>query len=393
MRTAAIIVAAGRGSRAGLGEIPKQYQMVGGKTVLRRSIETFLDSGLADLLVPVIGPDDAGQYANSAPQDPRLAAPIAGAPTRQGSVRNGLAALADSNPDRVLIHDAARPFAGADLITRVVRALDGADAVIPVLPVASTLKAVTDGTVTATVPRDGLFAAETPQGFRYALIRDAHERAAAAGKEFTDDAAVAEWASIPVRTVAGDPANIKLTTADDIAAADRRLTMEAALKIGDVRVGVGYDVHAFGPGNEVMLGGVAVPHTRGLIGHSDADVVLHALTDAVLGAIGEGDIGAHFPPSDQRWKGAASEVFLAEAAARVRARGGVIAHLDVSYIGEGPKVGPHREAMRAKIAAIAGIGVDRVGVQATTNEGLGFIGRSEGAAAHAVATVRLPFSA
>ncbi|HVZ13956.1 MAG TPA: bifunctional 2-C-methyl-D-erythritol 4-phosphate cytidylyltransferase/2-C-methyl-D-erythritol 2,4-cyclodiphosphate synthase [Bauldia sp.] len=393
MKTAAIIVAAGRGSRAGSGEIPKQYQPVGGVSVLRRSLETFLDSGLADLLVPVIGPDDAGQYAKVAPQHDRLAAPITGGATRQASVRAGLAALADSEPDRVLIHDAARPFAGTDLIQRVVAALDAADAVVPVLPVASTLKAVTDGMVTATVSRAGLFTAETPQGFRYELIRQAHEKAAGAGHEFTDDAAVAEWVGIRVKTVAGDPANVKLTTAEDIAAADRRLTMEAMMKLGDIRVGVGYDVHPFGPGDDVMLGGIAVPHTRGLLGHSDADVMLHALTDAVLGAIGAGDIGAHFPPTDEKWKGAASSTFLAEAVARVRARGGVIAHLDVTYLGEGPKVGPHREAMRASIAAIAGIAVDRVGVQATTNEGLGFIGRGEGAAAYAVATVRLPFPA
>jgi 2-C-methyl-D-erythritol 4-phosphate cytidylyltransferase/2-C-methyl-D-erythritol 2,4-cyclodiphosphate synthase len=391
MSTAVIIVAAGRGSRAGFGEIPKQYQAVGGTPVLRRSIDAFLDSGLTDQLVPVIGPDDAGPYAKIAPPDGRLSAPVPGGATRQASVRAGLAALADSAPDKVLIHDAARPFAGTDLIARVVRALDTADAVIPVLPVANTLKAVTDGTVTATVARDGLFAAETPQGFRYDLIRDAHERAAAARKEFTDDAAVAEWAGIPVKTVAGNPANVKLTTADDIAAADRRLTLEAALRLGDVRVGVGYDVHPFGPGDDVMLGGVPVPHTRGLLGHSDADVMLHALTDAVLGAIGDGDIGAHFPPSDDKWKGAASSAFLAEAAARVRARGGMIAHLDVTYLGEAPKVGPHREAMRASIAEIAGIAIARVGVQATTNEGLGFIGRGEGAAAYAVATVRLPF--
>jgi 2-C-methyl-D-erythritol 4-phosphate cytidylyltransferase/2-C-methyl-D-erythritol 2,4-cyclodiphosphate synthase len=391
MSMAVIIVAAGRGLRAGSGEIPKQYQPVGGVPALRRSIDAFLESGLADLLVPVIGPHDGERYGAVAPTDQRLAHPTLGGATRQASVRAGLAALADSRPDRVLIHDAARPFAGKDLIGRVVRALDDADAVVPVLPVASTLKAVADGMVTATVARDGLFAAETPQGFRYDVIRAAHERAATAGKDFTDDAALAEWAGIPVKAVPGDPANVKLTTAADIVAADRRLTMEAALKFGDVRVGVGYDVHAFGPGDDVMLGGVAVPHTRGLMGHSDADVMLHALTDAVLGAIGDGDIGTHFPPSDEKWKGAASAVFLAEAAARVRARGGMIAHLDVTYLGEGPKVGPHREAMRASIAAIAGIAVERVGVQATTNEGLGFIGRGEGAAAYAVATVRLPF--
>jgi 2-C-methyl-D-erythritol 4-phosphate cytidylyltransferase/2-C-methyl-D-erythritol 2,4-cyclodiphosphate synthase len=306
---------------------------------------------------------------------------VNGGDARQASVRSGLEALAGTAPGQVLIHDAARPFVSAGLIDRVLTALAGAEAVVPTLPVANTLKRVEGGRVTATIARDHLQAAETPQGFAYAAISAAHRKAAEAGLTFTDDAAVAEWAGIEVHAVPGDTHNIKLTTAEEIAAADRRLTAEAALRLGDVRVGVGYDVHPLGAGSAVIL-----------IGHSDADVVLHALTDAVLGALGDGDIGEHFPPSDERWKGVSSDRFLADAAARVRARGGVIAHLDVSYIGEGPKIAPHREAMRARIAAICGIDVGHVGVKATTNEGLGFIGRGEGAAAHAVATIRLPFA-
>jgi 2-C-methyl-D-erythritol 4-phosphate cytidylyltransferase/2-C-methyl-D-erythritol 2,4-cyclodiphosphate synthase len=276
----------------------------------------------------------------------------------------------------------------------VADALIGYDAVIPTSPVSATLKAVDGaGRVVATIPRDRLHTAETPQGFRFETILNAHRKAAAEGRDFTDDAAIAEWAGIPVRTVPGDPANVKLTTAADITAADRRLAGETALRLGDVRVGNGYDVHAFGPGNEVMLGGVAIPHSRGLVGHSDADVALHALTDAVLGALAEGDIGAHFPPTDPQWRGASSDRFLADAVGRVAARGGVIAHLDLTIIAEAPKIGPHRDALRQRIAAICGIGVDRVAVKATTNEGLGFIGRGEGIAAYATATIRLPFGA
>jgi 2-C-methyl-D-erythritol 4-phosphate cytidylyltransferase/2-C-methyl-D-erythritol 2,4-cyclodiphosphate synthase len=209
---------------------------------------------------------------------------------------------------------------------------------------------------------------------------------------FTDDAAVAEWAGIPVVVVPGDSANVKLTTAADIAEADRRLRAEDALRLGDVRVGVGYDIHGLGPGHEVFVGGVPIPHSRGLVGHSDADVVLHALTDAVLGAIADGDIGAHFPSSDERLRGVSSDRFLTDAVARVAARGGVVAHLDVTIVAQGPMIAPYRDAIRARIAAVCGISVDRVGVKATTNEGLGFIGRGEGMAAHATATVRLPFA-
>ena len=391
VETAALIVAAGTGARAGASGIPKQYQMVGGMPMLVRTLRMFFEHPRIDAVQVVIGEPQRPLYDSLALHHPKLLPAVSGGETRRASVRKGLAALGDSSPTRVLIHDAARPFASAGLIDRVLSALVEADGVVPTLPVANTLKRVEGSRVIETVARDRLEEAETPQGFAYAAIRAAHEKAASAGQSFTDDASVAEWAGITVRTVAGEPGNIKLTTAADIAAAGRRLAGEEALRLGDVRVGIGYDVHALGPGSVVMLGGVAIPHTRGLIGHSDADVVLHALTDAVLGALGDGDIGQHFPPADERWKGVSSDRFLADAAARVRARGGVISHLDVAYIGEGPRIAPYREAMRARIAAICGVEVERVGVKATTNEGLGFIGRGEGAAAQAVATIRLPF--
>ncbi len=390
--TAALIVAAGRGVRAGSGNLPKQYQPLAGTPILARTLATFLAHPAVDRVLVVIGNGDEEIYRAIAPRHDNLMAPVTGGETRQDSVRNGLAALAGAAPGRVLIHDAARPFASAALIARVVAALAQADAVVPTVPVASTLKQVNGaGSVIGTVPRDGLQAAETPQGFTFDAILTAHNRARAERRQFTDDAAVAEWAGLPVVAVPGDPGNVKLTTAHDIAEADRRLTAESALALGDVRVGIGYDIHAFGPGYEIMLGGVPVPYRRGLIGHSDADVVLHALTDAVLGALGDGDIGEHFPPSDAQWAGASSDQFLADAVARVAARGGMIAHLDVSIVAERPKLAPHREAMRARIAEICGIAIDRVGVKATTSEGLGFIGRSEGISAHAIATLRLPF--
>jgi 2-C-methyl-D-erythritol 4-phosphate cytidylyltransferase/2-C-methyl-D-erythritol 2,4-cyclodiphosphate synthase len=389
--TAVLIVAAGRGTRAG-GGIPKQYQDIGGVPVLARAIEAFLSHPAVDMVAVAIARDDS-RYADIAPQnEPRLLPPVHGGETRQETVRLGLHALAAHAPDRVLIHDAARPFVSAAVIDRVVAALETDAAVIPALPVPATLKAVdAGGIITATVPREGLYAAETPQGFRFAAILAAHEKAATEGHACTDDAQVAEWSGIRVKVVAGDAANVKLTSSEDIAMADRREMAEAALALGDIRVGNGYDVHAFGPGNEVMLGGVAIPHNRGIVGHSDGDVALHALTDAVLGAIAEGDIGAHFPPSDPQWKGASSDRFLRFAAERVKARGGRIAHLDLAIVTEGPRIAEHRDAMRARIADICGITPDRVGVKATTNENLGFIGRGEGLAAYAVATVRLPF--
>lgn len=392
VHTAALIVAAGRGVRAGSGNLPKQYQPLAGTPILARTLATFLAHPAVDRVLVVIGAGDEEIYRSIAPQHDHLMAPVTGGETRQDSVRNGLAALAATSPARVLIHDAARPFASPALIGRVVAALGGADAVVPAVPVANTLKQVdAGGRVVATVPRNQLQAAETPQGFTFDAILAAHNRARDAARQFTDDAAVAEWAGMPVVAVPGDPGNVKLTTAHDIEEASRRLTAEMALALGDVRVGIGYDIHGFGSGFQIMLGGVSVPYRRGLVGHSDADVVLHALTDAVLGALGDGDIGQHFPPSDPQWAGASSDRFLADAVTRVAARGGMIAHLDVSVVAERPKLAPYREAMRTRIAEICGITVDRVGVKATTSEGLGFIGRSEGISAHAVATIRLPF--
>jgi 2-C-methyl-D-erythritol 4-phosphate cytidylyltransferase/2-C-methyl-D-erythritol 2,4-cyclodiphosphate synthase len=354
-------------------------------------LDRFLECPAIDRLRVVIGAGDEPLYTSTAPTHPKLGAPIIGGETRQDSVRHGLSALVEAPPDRILIHDGARPFASNALIARVVAALDSAPAVTPALPVTDTLKQVdAHGRIIATVPRGGLYGVSTPQGFAFAAILAAHECAAAEGRTFTDDAAVAEWAGMDVSVVTGDHANVKLTTTADIEAADRRLMAERALALSDVRVGIGHDVHALGPGIEVMLGGVAIPYNRGLIGHSDADVVLHALTDAILGGLGDGDIGIHFPPSDPQWKGVSSDRFLADAVARVAARGGTIAHLDVTLIAEGPKIASHRQAMQARIAAICGIAPDRVGVKATTNEGLGFIGRGEGMAATATATIRLP---
>jgi len=391
--TTAIIVAAGRGVRAGDGHFPKQYRRIGGVPILRLTLDIFLAHPRRMEVLAIIGPGDEALFRSVAPQDDRLLAPVLGGATRQESVRNGLRELAKNPPERVLIHDAVRPFATAGLLERVIAGLDDSDAVLPALSVSATLKAVDPaGLVAATVPREGLQAAETPQGFRFASILAAHNRAAEAGLSFTDDAAVAESAGIPVRVVAGESGNIKLTTAEEIQAADRRLAAEAALSRGEVRVGTGYDVHAFGPGNGVMIGGIAIPHSQGIVSHSDGDVALHALTDALLGALAEGDIGDHFPPSDPQWKGAPSDRFLAFAAARVAARDGVIVNLDVTIVAEAPRISAHRVAMRGRIAAICGISQDRVAVKATTSERLGFVGRGEGIAASAAATICLPFT-
>jgi 2-C-methyl-D-erythritol 4-phosphate cytidylyltransferase/2-C-methyl-D-erythritol 2,4-cyclodiphosphate synthase len=392
--TAALIVAAGMGLRAAGGEIPKQYQSVGGTAVLRRAIDAMVRHDAVNQVQVVIGSDDEARYRSVAPPHEKLRPPAAGGATRQESVLRGLTELEDGAPARVLIHDAARPFVSAALIDRVASGLDRATAVVPALPVSDTLKRIgVGGRVVETVAREGLYAAETPQGFAFAPILAAHRRAQEAARVFTDDAAVAEWAGMEVEVVAGDPANVKLTTASDFDAAERRIMGEAALRLGDIRVGVGYDIHSLGPGHEVNLGGIPIPFSRGLVGHSDADVVLHALTDAILGALADGDIGEHFPPSDEKWRGASSAVFLADAAARVAARGGIIAHLDVALVAQGPRIAPYRDKIRHSIAEICGIDPERVGVKATTNEGLGFIGRGEGMAAHATATVRLPLAA
>lgn len=396
-RVAVVVVAAGRGTRAMRADdsAPKQYVPIGGRAIIAETLGRFARHPRICATLAVIHADDGEAYAAATGGIEGLMTPETGGATRQLSVRAGLERLErERAPDFVLIHDAVRPFVSDAVIDRVIDGLTRADGVLAALPVADTLKRVGEtGAITQTVPRQGLWAAQTPQGFRFAAILTAHRRAAAAGlSELTDDAAVAEWAGLEVHVVTGEAANTKITTVEDLERAAGRQTLARQLSLGDVRVGTGFDVHTFGPGTFVTLGGIEIPHTHGVVGHSDADVVLHALTDAVLGAIGDGDIGQHFPPSDPQWRGAASSLFLADAVRRVHARGGVIAQLDATVVCEAPRVGPHREAMKAKIAAIAGIAPDRVGIKATTSEGLGFTGRREGIVAMATATVRLPLT-
>jgi len=386
---AAIVVAAGRGTRAVGGDLPKQFRRIGGETMLRRTLLTLVEGAKLGRVQPVIHPDDLMHFQSAAAGIETLP-PVHGGATRQMSVRAGLEALSAQPPDIVLVHDAARPFASADLIARAINTAAETGAAIPALPVTDTVKSVdAQGHVDKTLDRKTLRLVQTPQAFDYAALLAAHRAAAAQGRDdFTDDAALAEWAGMTVSVFAGEPGNIKVTTADDFARAE--MTLYAAL--GDIRIGTGIDVHAFGPGDHVTLGGIRIPHAQALTGHSDADVALHALTDAILGALADGDIGAHFPPSDPQWKGASSNRFLTFALDRVKARGGRIAHLDLTIVCEAPKIGPHRDAMRGNIARIVGIDAERVAVKATTSEKLGFTGRGEGIVAHATATVRLPWS-
>src|ERR1700730_2777974 len=386
-RTAAILVAAGRGLRAGSGG-PKQYRVIGGQTVIFRAMEPFCCHPQVFAWQPVLNPHDTAVF-NEAVSALRYQPPAHGGATRQASVHAGLEALASVKPDVVLIHAAARPFVSAALISRAIEAALRTGAAIPAMPIADTVKQVSEsGDVEATPERARLRIAQTPQAFRYDVILDAHRRAAREGRsDFTDDAAIAEWAGLTVATFEGDAANMKLTTSEDFVREEARL----ASLLGDIRTGTGYDVHAFGDGDHLMICGVRVPHTRGFLAHSDGDVGLHALVDAILGALADGDIGSHFPPSDPQWKGAASDRFLKYAVDRVTARGGRIANLEVTLICERPKIGPHRETMRARIAEIAGVAVSRVAVKATTSERLGFTGREEAIAATASATIRLPW--
>ncbi len=384
--TVALIVAAGRGSRLG-GEIPKQYLPIAGQALLRYSLDTLVNHPSIDAVRLVIHPDDRKLY-DQAIAGYALAEPVAGGATRQQSVLNGLESLASQAPDRVLIHDGARPFLDRGTVDRVLAALDKVPGAIAALPVADTVKRASgDHAITHTIDRQGLWRAQTPQGFRFADILKAHQ--AQAGRELTDDAAVAEQSGLKVAVVEGSEDNFKVTTREDLARAERRLVGGAASDY-EYRTGNGFDVHAFEPGDGVWLCGVKVPFTAKLKGHSDADVALHALTDAILGAIGAGDIGQHFPPSDPQWKGANSAQFIKHAADIVMQRGGMITHLDVTVICERPKLGPHRDSMTAKLAEILGIAPHRVSVKATTTENLGFTGRGEGIAAIASATVRLP---
>lgn len=398
-RFALVMVAAGRGERAGTPHNgPKQYRLVGGKPVIAWTLSRFLAHPACGDIVVVVHSDDQDLFANATAGVGGIerVRTVIGGTSRQASVRAGLTALAVSSPRHVLIHDAVRPFVADTVIDGVVTALDGGDqAALPAVAVADTLKrSGSTGKVIDTVPRAGLFGAQTPQGFDYPAILSAHERAATeAAGEFTDDCAIAEWAGIAVRITPGSPLNTKLTTAEDITMADERLSnaphsrTPSEISLPDVRTGNGYDVHKLVPGDHVTLCGIEIPHDQRLDGHSDADVALHALTDALLATCGSGDIGDHFPPSDPQWRGAASEIFLAHAAKIVREAGGVIMNADVTLIAEAPKIGPHRDTMRENLARILEIAVERCSVKATTNETIGFVGRREGIAAIATATV------
>jgi 2-C-methyl-D-erythritol 4-phosphate cytidylyltransferase / 2-C-methyl-D-erythritol 2,4-cyclodiphosphate synthase len=391
MKNVVILVAAGRGLRAG-GELPKQYRQLGGTSVIARSLAAFADHPEIDAIVPVIHPDDRELFAAAVGQTLAKCLPaVFGGESRQDSVLAGLEALAASQPSRVLIHDAARPLVSRDIIDGALAALDQNAACLVALPVADTIKeAADDRHVIRTLDRHRLWRAQTPQGFHYETILAAHRAAREeASTRFTDDASIAEWRGLEVALVMGSERNLKLTRAEDFDMAERLLGSPGAT-LTETRHGTGFDVHAFEPGDYVMLCGIRVPHDQSLKGHSDADVGLHALTDAILGAIGAGDIGDHFPPSEPRWRGAESGQFLSHASGLVAERGGHILHVDVTLICERPKIGSHKQPMRARIASLLGLEVDRVSVKATTTEGLGFTGRREGIAAMASATIELP---
>ena len=380
---AIVLVAGGGGRRLG-GDIPKQYQPVAGRPVIHHCLRHLL-AALPDALIqPVIREQDRDLFAE-ATDDFTTLPPVVGGEDRQMSVLNGLEALAPHKPELVLVHDAARPFIHQGVIDRLLAALKKGPAALPGLAVVDSVRrADQSGELVEDVDRAGLYRAQTPQGFDFPSILQAHRELA--GQGLTDDAAVARKAGLTVKIVEGDEALFKITHRDDLEKADQFLRGQ----LSDTRVGQGFDVHAFEDGDHVVLGGIKIPHDKKLKGHSDADVALHAITDAILGAIGEGDIGDHFSPKDDQWKSAPSDLFLKHAADLVSERGGMIAHLDVTIICEAPKIGPHRDNIKVRIAEIADITPDRVSVKATTTEKLGFTGRGEGIAAQAVATIRLP---
>ena len=389
---AVVIVAAGRGERAGSPTAgPKQYRSIGGEPVIRHTIRAFANMPTIGRILVAIHADDDALFAAAAGDLDGRVLTVVGGPTRQESTLRALRTLAGNSPAIVLIHDAVRPFVEPVLVENVIACAGAGTGALPAVAVADTLKRVGRAGI-ATVDRADLHAAQTPQGFPFQAILDAHEAAAASGRtDFTDDASIAEWAGMAVQIVPGSVSNVKLTYPRDLDMADERLSRDASA-FPDVRTGNGYDVHAFEDGDAVMLCGVRIAHDRKLSGHSDADVGLHALTDALLATCGAGDIGTHFPPSDPQWKGAASHIFVEHAAKIVRARGGRIANADITLICEAPRIGPHRDAMTAALSAMLGITADRISVKATTNEKLGFIGRQEGIAAIATASVIYPGS-
>ena len=389
MSVAVVIVAGGAGFRAG-GELPKQYQLIGGRPVIWWTLKAFVDHPGVSLVQTVIGAGHGSLFAE-ATAGLKVAPPVIGGDTRQDSCRIGIAACAGAGLQKVLIHDAARPFVSADLISHVIAELDRSEGVVPGLPVADTMKFAPGGLVERTVDRQGLWGMQTPQGFDLKAILVAHEKAYDQDLGgLTDDAAVAEKFGIKVRVIAGHIENRKLTTAEDIREADQFLITKANSERLDVRVGQGIDLHEFEVGDGVVLCGIKIPHDRKLKGHSDADAAMHALTDAILGALGEGDIGTFFPPSEAKWKGVSSSLFLQKAVDLLNERNGIIANVDITILAEAPRVGPHIVAMKSLLSPLLHISADRIAIKATTTEKLGAIGRREGLAAFATATVRLP---
>ncbi|MGI9350577.1 MAG: bifunctional 2-C-methyl-D-erythritol 4-phosphate cytidylyltransferase/2-C-methyl-D-erythritol 2,4-cyclodiphosphate synthase [Rhizobiaceae bacterium] len=386
-KTAVVIVAAGRGERLGGNGGPKQYRLLGARSVLQHTVNCFTKHPKIDAVQVVIHRDDNALYENSVKPDQKLLPPVTGGNTRQESCMAGIDALAIDQYYAVLIHDAARPFVSDTVISNVLAEIKEGTCTLPATAVADTLKRVDQtGMVVETLPRHLTYLAQTPQGFRLVDIKDAHHKASGETDHvFTDDAAVAEWAGLSVKIVDGDRNNFKITTAGDLMTAEEKILKQHSAT--DVRAGNGYDVHTLIPGESIILCGIEIPHNRSLHGHSDADVGLHSLTDALLGTIGAGDIGMHFPPSDPKWKGATSDQFLQHAVHLVRESNGEIMNLDVTLVCEAPKIGPHRDVMRNRIAEICAIDVSRISVKATTNERIGFIGREEGIAALASATV------
>ena len=389
MTVAAVIVAGGVGLRAG-GDLPKQYQKIGGKPVIWWTIQAFLNHPKISHVQVVIG-DGHLQLFQNATRGLAIAEPVNGGASRQDSCRIGIAACTSQSPSKILIHDAARPFVSADVISAVIARLDHSKAVIPGIAMADTMKFAPNGVIERTIDRAGLWSVQTPQGFHFEEILHAHNHAVKLGlTNLTDDAAVAEASGIPIHIIPGSVENRKLTSSEDIMIADRQLNAKDYADRPDIRVGQGIDFHEFEAGDHVTLCGVNIPHGHKLKGHSDADAAMHALTDAILGAIGEGDIGVHFPPNDPQWKGAASSIFLTKAVSLLAAKNGVIANVDITILAEAPKVSPHIQAMKILLAPLLQISQDRIAIKATTTEKLGAIGRREGLAAFATATVRLP---
>lgn len=377
---AVIIVAAGTGQRFG-DKLPKQYHLLNDKMILQYSLAAFAAHPLVSSVTCVINPDYRDLYDECA-KDLNLREPVCGGKSRQESVLAGLTSIEDLNPDIVLIHDGARPFVSYELIERIITSLDDNKAVIPALPVSETLKRSHYGFISETVSRENLYSAQTPQGFDFKAIFHAHQQTN--DQEFTDDAVIAEKAGIKVAIIEGDYKNIKITSKDDLLKANNFFA-----KTPEIKTGFGFDVHSFGTGKNLYLCGVEIPHSKGLLGHSDADVALHAITDALLGAIGAGDIGLHFPPSDNRWRGASSDIFLKKAIALINGLGGKINNIDVTIICERPKITPYRHLMTVRLSELTNVPQKNINIKGTTTEKLGFTGREEGIAAQAVATISI----